>query len=368
MGNLTRVLIVDDSALARMVISRRISLDPEIRVVGVAVDGIDALSKIRSLKPDVVTLDVEMPRMDGLTALSHIMAECPTPVVMLSRLTETDAEVTIKALEAGAVDFFLKPSMVDKEGMSKSIAGLTDKIKLAAKVDISRLVRALRASAHCLPGAETPLSPSRKSSYRHQKNVVVIGSSTGGPKALCDLIPGIPRNIPASILIVQHMPMGFTSSLAKRLGQLAQIEVKEAAPGDKLKLGQALIAPGNYHLLINTSEEVSLNQEPAKNGVRPSIDATMESVAANSAFRCIGVILTGMGSDGTNGAAAIKRSGGKVIVQDEPTSVIYGMPRSVVDCGLADKILPLPQIAPEIVEMCKARVNSPWRELDLCGT
>jgi two-component system chemotaxis response regulator CheB len=370
MGNQTRVLVVDDSALARMVISRRVSLDPGIEVVGVAFDGVDALEKVKSLKPDVVTLDVEMPRMDGLTTLSRIMAECPTAVVMLSRLTEEDAEVTIKALEAGAVDFFLKPSMVDKGGLSKAIAGLNDKIKMAGKVDISRVVRSLRSGTPYYRAAESPSSSSaRTAGLRLQKNVVIIGSSTGGPKALCEIVPGLPRDLPASILIVQHMPMGFTTSLARRLGQLSQVGVKEAASGDKLKVGQALVAPGNYHLVVGEGDEVSLNQNLARNGVRPSIDTTMESVASRAGYRCIGVVLTGMGSDGKEGAAAIKKSGGRVIVQDEPTSVIYGMPRSVVECGFADKVLPLQQITQEIVEMCRTRAaNSPWRELDACGT
>ncbi len=250
MGNLTRVLVVDDSALARMVISRRISLDPGIEVVGVAFDGIDALEKVKTLKPDVVTLDVEMPRMDGLTTLSRIMAECPTAVVMLSRLTEEDAEVTIKALEAGAVDFFLKPSMVDKGGLSNAIAGLNDKLKMAGKVDISRVARALRRGGSPYRGAESLLASTRISGPRPQKNLVIIGSSTGGPKALCEIVPGLPRDLPASVLIVQHMPMGFTRSLARRLAQISQVEVREAAFGDKLKAGQALVAPGNYLIVV----------------------------------------------------------------------------------------------------------------------
>ncbi len=368
MSDRTRVLIVDDSALARMVISRRVSLDPGIEVAGVAIDGVDALEKVKTLRPDVVTLDVEMPRMDGLTALNHIMSECPTRVVMFSRLTESDADVTIKALEAGAVDFFLKPSMLDKEGgLSKSIAGLADKIKMAAKVDISRLTRAQRSGIPpCRNREALSFSPARSS--RPQKNIIVIGSSTGGPKALCELIPSLPRDIPASILIVQHMPIGFTTSLAKRLALLSRVEVREARAGDKLRMGQALVAPGNQHLVVSGTDEVGLNQDPARNGVRPSIDATMESVAANPGYHCIGVILTGMGSDGRKGSAAIKKSGGKVIVQDEPTSVIYGMPRSVVDGGYADRILPLPHIAEEIVDICKARATGPGRELNACWT
>ncbi|MDM7999142.1 MAG: chemotaxis response regulator protein-glutamate methylesterase [Dehalococcoidia bacterium] len=370
MGNLTRVLVVDDSALARMVISRRISLDPGIEVVGVAYDGVDALEKVKTLKPDVVTLDVEMPRMDGLTTLSRIMSECPTPVVMLSRLTEEDAEVTIKALEAGAVDFFLKPSMVDKGGLSNAIAGLNDKIKMAGRVDISRVVRTLRRGTSRYRGGEPLLPASTKTGGpRPQKNLVIIGSSTGGPKALCEIVPGLPRDLPASILIVQHMPMGFTRSLARRLAQISQVDVREAVSGDKIRQGQALVAPGNYHMIVAGFEEVGLTQEPPRNGVRPSIDVTMESAAASGAYHCIGVVLTGMGSDGKNGAAAIKKSGGVVIAQDEPTSVIYGMPRSVAECGCADKVLPLHAITQEIIELCRARTaNSPWRELDACGT
>lgn len=369
MSSLTRVLVVDDSALARMVISRRISLDPEIEVVGVAFDGIDALEKVKSLRPDVVTLDVEMPRMDGLTALSHIMAECPTAVVMLSRLTEEDAEVTIKALETGAVDFFLKPSMLDKGGLSKAIAGLNDKIKMAGRVDMSRVVRALRSGTGRYRSPEMLAPSARAGAPRPQRNVVIIGSSTGGPKALCQVLPGLPRDISAAILVVQHMPMGFTTSLARRLGVLSQVEVREAAAGDKLKDGRALVAPGNFHMVIDAGDVVTLHQEPARNGVRPSIDVTMESVAANPGYRCIGVVLTGMGSDGRDGAAAIKKAGGTVIVQDEPTSVIYGMPRSVAESGHADKVLPLDRITDEIVEMCRLKGgNSPRRELDACGT
>jgi two-component system chemotaxis response regulator CheB len=162
--------------------------------------------------------------------------------------------------------------------------------------------------------------------------------------------------------------MGFTRSLARRLAQLSQIEVREAAPGDSLRIGQALVAPGNYHLVVGGMDEVRLNQDPPRNGVRPSIDVTMQSVAGNPAYRCIGVVLTGMGSDGRDGATAIKRSGGRVIVQDEPTSVIYGMPRSVAECGIADSVLPLSKIASEVAEMCRGRVTSPSQELDACGT
>lgn len=369
MSSLTRVLVVDDSALARMVISRRISLDPEVEVVGVACDGIDAVEKVKSLRPDVVTLDVEMPRMDGLTALGHIMAECPTAVIMLSRLTEEDAEVTIKALETGAVDFFLKPSMLDEGGLPKAIAGLNDKIKMAGRVDMSRVVRALRSGTGRYRNPEMPAPFAKARAPRPKRNVVIIGSSTGGPKALCQVLPGLPRNVSAAILVVQHMPMGFTTSLARRLAVLSQVEVREAAAGDRLKEGRALVAPGSFHMVIGAGDVVTLHRGPARNGVRPSIDVTMESTAANPGYRCIGVVLTGMGSDGRDGAAAIKKAGGTVIVQDEPTSVIYGMPRSVAESGHADKVLPLDRITDEIVEMCGLKGgSSPRRELKACGT
>lgn len=364
-----RVLIVDDSAFARMAISGRISLAPEIEVIGAAVDGIDALDKVKRLKPDVVTLDVEMPRMDGLTTLDRIMLECPTPVVMLSRLTDGDTEITIKALEAGAIDFFLKPSLISSGENSRSVSGLIDKIKLASKVDISRVVRMMRENR--LRGRVIELPPPHPSkSNGHplaKKKVVVIGSSTGGPRALCDIIPNLPGDIQASIIIVQHMPPGFTRSLARRLDHLSLIEVKEAEQGDALRAGQALVAPGNYHLTVSLSNGIELNQMPSKHGVRPAVDVTMETAASLYGHRCIGVILTGMGSDGKEGALAIKRSGGKVIVQDESTSVVYGMPRSVVESGCADNIVPLPQIARQIVAMCQESTTS-QRELKRCGT
>ena len=364
-----RVLIVDDSAFARMAISGRIRLAPEIEVVGAAVDGIDALDKVKRLRPDVVTLDVEMPRMDGLTTLDRIMLECPTPVVMLSRLTDGDTETAIKALEAGAIDFFLKPSLISSEENSRSVSGLIDKIRLASKVDISRVVRMLQENRlrSRVKKVSLPRPPKLIGNPLVQKKVVVIGSSTGGPRALCDIIPNLPGDIQASIIIVQHMPPGFTKSLARRLDYLSLIEVKEAEPGDVLRVGQALVAPGNYHLTLGLGNKIDLNQMPSKHGVRPAVDVTMESAASLYGYRCIGVVLTGMGSDGQEGASAIKKSGGKVIVQDESTSVVYGMPKSVVESGCADKIMPLPQIAPQIVGMCHEPITSK-RELKECGT
>lgn len=347
-----RVLTVDDSAFARLIIARRLNCDPGIKVIGVAVDGIDGLEKVRSLRPDVVTLDVEMPNMDGLTTLERIMEECPTPVIMLSRLTDQDTETTIRALEAGAVDFILKPHYADA-GFSTITDRLAEKIKLAAKVDVHRLKAgssAGRSRHHTkVPSSQQPPKTCRKTP---EAKVVVIGSSTGGPKALHELIPGLPGDIPASVLLVQHMPPGFTRSLANRLSSLSQIDVKEAEPNDEVRTGRALLAPGDYHMSLSTGDKIRLTQDPPRNGLRPAVDVTMEAAARVYRDRCIGVVLTGMGADGRDGAAIIKRHGGRVIVQDESTSAVYGMPRSVIEAGCADKVVPLQRMAQEIVEMC----------------
>jgi two-component system chemotaxis response regulator CheB len=353
MSHRIRVLVVDDSAFARVVISREISSDPEIEVAGVAIDGIDAIERIKSIRPDVVTLDIEMPRMDGLSALKRIMVDDPTPVIVLSRLTVEDAETTIQALEAGAIDFVPKSPLVSSGRISLPAGRLIEKIKLASKVDVRRLTRI--AKWHKL--RDTHGDRFKRDQYRisgrsFPKRVVVIGSSTGGPRALCELVPDLPGDIPASVLIVQHMPAGFTRSLAKRLDQLAQIRVKEAEPGDSIRTGQALVAPGGYHLVVNSDDTVNLSGMPPKHGLRPAVDVTMETAARVYGDCCIGVVLTGMGHDGRDGAATITRYGGSVIVQDEATSVIYGMPRSVVESGRANKIAPLPEIARHIVGMC----------------
>ena len=345
---MVKVLIVDDSAFARLSISRQISSDPEIEIVGVARDGIEALQKIRELKPSVVTLDVEMPRMGGLKTLEHIMSEDPTPVVMLSSITGRGTETTIRALELGAVDFFLKPSRASPAGLYGLDNDLNTKVKLAARVERSRL-KAVTRRREIRPRPER--LPARPSSSADK--VVVIGSSTGGPMALYELIPNLPGDFPASVLVIQHMPAGFTKSLADRLNELSQIEVKEAELGDSLRKGKVLIAPGNYHMMVKMDGKIGLNQRPPVLGLRPAVDITMQSVASIYGASSIGVVLTGMGSDGTKGAALIRAAGGKIAAQDETSCVVYGMPRSVIESGNTDKIVPLPQMAGEIVLMCQ---------------
>jgi two-component system, chemotaxis family, protein-glutamate methylesterase/glutaminase len=343
-----RVLVVDDSGYVISTITRRLQNDPEIEVIGSARNGVEAIEKVKELKPDVVTMDVVMPEMDGITALEHIMAECPTPVVMLSALTSENAETTIKALEKGAVDFYLKPSIVRPVGTRTGDENLAEKLKAAARTLPNK-----KASVY-----EYVVGPGKKAVVQKKtpfNKMVIIGSSTGGPKALMELVPNIPADISAAILIVQHMPPIFTNSLAERLNQASEIEVVEAREGDSVNRGTALMAPGGYHMIINGEGRISLNQEPPVQGVRPAVDVTMKSVAGSYGDKSLGVVLTGMGSDGTLGSSYIKTAGGKVLAQDEATSAIYGMPKSVVRAGFADKIIPLDKMAKEIFQSCNSQ-------------
>lgn len=346
----TKVLVVDDSAFARIAISRELESDPDIAVIGVARDGLEALDKIKDLQPDVITLDVEMPRMDGLETLQNIMKTKPTPVVMLSSLTGEGTDTTIQALECGAVDFFLKSSPSALTGFGSSATDLRGKVKTAARV--KRLGIQSRAVLRKIDREAPPERIKRSATMR---KVIVVGSSTGGPQALYEVIPGIPADIAAGILIVQHMPPGFTRSLADRLDKKSEIEVKEAEQGDILRAGLALVAPGDYHMTINRQGEISLNQGPSVQGVRPSVDVTMDSVATAYGAATAGVVLTGMGSDGTNGSKRIKAAGGPIAVQDEDTCAIYGMPQAVVNAGVADLVMPITEIAEQIVNFSKKR-------------
>lgn len=334
-----RVLVVDDSAFMRYTVTKHLNTDPEIEVVGQARDGLDALKKIAALRPDVVTLDVEMPRMDGLTALRRIMREHPLPVVMLSSLTQRGAYTTIQALMRGAVDFVPKPMG------SVDIGTVAD--ELIAKVKIA--ARSQPADAD----ATAPSSPKAKGGPRpfHPGDpLVVIGASTGGPRALQQVLSGLPNDFPAAVTIVQHMPPGFTRSLAQRLNECSSLTVQEAADGDRLAQGLALLAPGDFHLRFRNPHRVALDHGPRRNHVRPAVDVTMESAAEQHGAAVIGVVLTGMGADGREGARRIKAAGGRVIAEHESTSIVYGMPRSVVEAGLADEVVPLPEIAAVIAE------------------
>jgi two-component system chemotaxis response regulator CheB len=338
-----RVLIVDDSAFMRHTITKYLQTDSGIAVVGAAHDGLDALAKIPALKPDVVTLDVEMPRMDGLTALKRIMAECPTPVVMVSALTQQGATATIRALMRGAVDFVPKPSA--GRDIRTIIEEVTRKVKTAAGV--RPLAPTVPEKAPSAPAAKLQPRPFHKGDP-----VVIIGASTGGPRALQQVLSDLPPDLPAAVAVVQHMPQGFTHSLAQRLDECSPLAVREAADGDRLTRRVVLLAPGDFHLRLNR-RRVILDQGPPRHHVRPAADVTMESAAESHGSAVIGVVLTGMGSDGTEGATLVKEAGGKVIAEHESTSVVYGMPRSVVEAGLADQVVPLPDVAPMLMEMLK---------------
>ncbi len=337
-----RVLIVDDTAFIRYNLAKYLEADPAITVVGNARDGFDALSQIKALKPDVVILDVEMPRMDGLTALKRIMVECPTPVVMFSALTKQGAHTTIRALMRGAFDFVAKPDA--RVDIRTVIEELSEKIKAAVGMRRSML-RPSKTVSVTLP-VRRGLQP-----FKRGKPLVIIGTSTGGPRALQQVLSDLPANLPAAILVVQHMPPDFTRSLAQRLNETSSLIVQEAADGDRLARGLVLLAPGDFHLCLKGIRQVALDKGPSRNHVRPSVDVTMESAVEYHGANVIGVVMTGMGSDGTAGASQIKAKGGKVIAEHESTSVVYGMPGSVVKAGLADRVVPLPKIAATLMEL-----------------
>jgi len=348
MKNKIRAFVVDDSGFVVASVTKKLESDPDIEVIGSARDGKEAIEKIRILRPDVITLDVVMPEMDGLTVLEQIMAWQPTPVVMLSALTSEGAETTIKALELGAVDFFLKPSILRPAGNDETGESLIEKVKRAATSNLKPCVitPGPRLTVHNKETGSKSGSP-----LSNKFPVVIIGSSTGGPRALMQVIPVLPKNFPAAILIVQHMPPLFTKSLSERLNQASQIRVMEACEGSTIEPGQALMAPGSYHMTAVRGNRVTLNQDPPVHGVRPAIDVTMKSAVEVYHDNLLGVVLTGMGSDGAIGASQIKAAGGKVIVEDESTCAVYGMPQCIVKAGNADKILPIQQIAPELIQI-----------------
>lgn len=343
--SIARVLVVDDSAFMRVTLTKLLSEDPELQVVGTARDGIDALEKVETLCPDVITLDVEMPRMDGLEFLRQLMAIRPTPVVMLSSLTQEGADTTVEALALGAVDFAGKPQRLTT--IHQISDDLVAKVKRAARARVVQTT-ASRRSMIAEPGP-TAISSVRAGARGVWQNLLVIGSSTGGPRALRQVLSGLPADLPAPVLIVQHMPPGFTRSLAANLDQCSPLRVREAAAGDALERGVALVAPGGYHMTPTREGVIRLDQGPTVNGVRPSVDVTLLGTVAVYGGRVLAVVLTGMGHDGLDGAMALKRAGGIVLAEHESTCVVYGMPRSIVEAGLADEVAPIDQMADAIL-------------------
>ncbi|HYE12137.1 MAG TPA: chemotaxis response regulator protein-glutamate methylesterase [Patescibacteria group bacterium] len=345
-----KVLVVDDSAFMRKVISDILSSDDHIEVIGTAKNGKDGIEKAQLLKPQVITLDVEMPVMDGITALSKLLKLDPEPkVIMLSSLTNNGGEATIKALEAGAIDFVPKPtSSIIHFNIDDIKDDLIKKIKSAITSNSFNYTE-----RSTIPIRQKSEKKDRTQSQSNLKYIIAIGTSTGGPRALQQVIPYLPANIPAAVLIVQHMPPGFTKSLAMRLDGLSEINVKEAENGDVLKPGCAYLAPGDYHMFVHEASgeyHIGINQEIPMTGHRPSVNYMMNSVAACGHKNLIAVIMTGMGTDGSIGIGNIKAAGGKTVAQDEETCVVFGMPKAAVTAGVIDKIVPLNDIAKEITK------------------
>lgn len=341
-----RVLIVDDSAVVRQVLTRELSRDPEIEVAGVAPDPYTARDMIVQLKPDVITLDVEMPRMDGITFLRKLMRYYPLPVIIVSSLTQHGGELALEALLAGAVEVMCKP------GTAYSIGDLSveliDKIKAAARVQVERRITTPSSQG---AGVQPSLSLSRTTN-----KVVAIGSSTGGTEALQRVLTRMPANSPG-IVIVQHMPEHFTRSFADRLNQLCAMEVKEAENNDSVVPGRVLIAPGNYHMLLRRSGAryyVEVKSGPLVTRHRPSVNVLFKSVARYAGRNAIGVMLTGMGADGAEGMLEMKQQGAVNIAQDEQSCVVFGMPREAIAIGAADYTLHLDRIAAKIIELAAA--------------
>jgi two-component system, chemotaxis family, protein-glutamate methylesterase/glutaminase len=336
-----KVLVVDDSILMRRIITDILEKEGDIEVVDTARNGKEALAKIAVHDPDVVTMDIEMPDMDGITALQTIMSENPRPVIMLSAADKKQADITIRALEMGAVDFIPKTSGSLSLDLEKEHSLIVQKVRTAAKIKVQHK-RTIREGPTVLCSAISTCDD----------KIVLIGSSTGGPKALPEVISRLPGNLNAGVLIVQHMPEGFTKAFAERLNQMSAIKVKEAEEGDEIRKNIALLAPGNKHMEVR-GNHIHLTDDPKVHYVRPAVDIMMKTAAPIYGNRTVGVILTGMGSDGAEGMQMIKQLGGRTVVQDEETSVVYGMPKAAVDIGAADEVVPLDIIASRIVAALK---------------
>ena len=397
-----RVLVVDDSAFMRNAISSYLTQDAGIEVVGTARDGVDCLEKVKQLQPDVITLDLEMPRMDGLETLKQLMSSNPLPVIMISSLTEFGAEATLKAMEAGAMDFIPKTMANDKDAFGDEIrrkvkllarrkafirlkyssqrqtmrpASTPTTPPLSSRLPSSPTPSVPRTPSRPRPGTTTPLlgggfaqgqsfgaTPASRpvqpvgARCRGARDLVVIGVSTGGPPVVQKILSALPANLPACILVAQHMPASFTGPFAKRLDGVCALSVTEAVNGDKLVNGHAYICPGGRHIGVQMRgplAEVLVTDEPKSALYKPTVNLLMETAGKCMGRRVLGVMLTGMGSDGVDGARVLKEKGGWLIAQSEATCVVYGMPKAVVDAGLADQVVDADDIAEQIIAAVK---------------
>jgi two-component system chemotaxis response regulator CheB len=341
----TKVLIIDDSALMRQLLTEILSHDPSLEVVGAASDPYVAREKILRLAPDVVTLDVEMPRMDGLTFLEKLMRAHPLPVVMVSSLTERGCETTWRALDLGATDFVTKPKLDVQTGTMQLAQEIIDKVKAAARAKVRPVCRVPAVKP------EPQLSPPAVLSFRATHKVVAIGASTGGTEAIREVLARLPADAPG-IVMVQHMPEKFTASFAERLNSLSKVSVSEARDGDRILPGHALLAPGNFHMEVARSGaeyRVRVFSSDPVNRHRPSVDVLFASCARQLGNNAVGVILTGMGADGAREMAAMRRAGAHTIAQDEESCVVFGMPKEAIVLGGAAEVLPLDRISAGIL-------------------
>jgi len=360
-----RVLVVDDSAFMCRVLEAIFNADDQLQVVGRAKDGREAIALSESLKPDVITMDLNMPHMDGLQATAHIMTNSPRPIVIVSSESKEGAEATLKSLELGAIDFVAKPGAGVDLDMESVKEDLLRKVRVAAKVRVvrtaSRLASALQAPTKtpaAAPPVSRPVVPANAVDNMRFP-VVVLAASTGGPATVMRLAPGFTREFPAAVILVQHMPATFTSQYAVQLAEFTGIRVKEAESNDTVQPGTLYVCPGGQHLRVSPTGRIQLDATTGRiEGYLPNIDVTMETVAAYAGAMSIGVVLTGMGSDGARGVRAIKQAGGFVLAQDEATSVIFGMPAEAIKTGAVDHTLGIDDIYPAIekrvLALCKA--------------
>jgi len=357
-----RVLIVDDSVVIRRLLTNELSKDPDIEIVGTAATGKIALARIEQTPPDVVTMDIEMPEMDGLTAVTEIRkTHTKLPIIMFSTLSQRAAKETLEALSRGANDYVTKPANVGSvaEAMQRVRDQLIPKIKTLAYAQMAP--QRVTAPPPPRPSSVIGATPA-VSKKPFQVDLVAIGVSTGGPNALAEVMPHIPKDCPVPILIVQHMPPVFTKCLAERLSAKAKIPIHEGQPGDVLAPGHAWIAPGDYHMVVErkgTRVVLAMNQDSPENSCRPAVDVLFRSVAKVYGDAVLAVVLTGMGQDGMRGSEMIREAGGQVMAQDEASSVVWGMPGAVVQAGLAHYILPLSQISTDIMRKVRAGLAKP---------
>ncbi len=355
MNSKVRVLIVDDSAFFRRRINDILSKDPAIEVAGMAADGLEAVKQARLLKPDVITMDVEMPVMDGISAVRKIMAEAPTSILMFSSLTHEGARATLDALDAGAVDFLPKQMNDIRPGEGTTGSALVQRVLTLGRRRASSMLRTPRPVTPAVPKPAV-VQPARESA-RHRPvscRLVAVGASTGGPVAIQGLLTALPKNFPVPLILIIHMPESFTPAYAERLNAMSRIDVKEAENGDQLVAGKAYLAPGGKQMLLERQGNrniIRIEESAAGQTYRPSVDITFGSAARVFGKDVLAIVLTGMGSDGKQGARLLKENGSSVWSQDEQSCVVYGMPQAVEKAGLSDRVLPLDEIGPTLAKV-----------------